>query len=559
MTEVTEVTELTPASPAALLDVRDLRVGTTAGVELVHGVDLRLTPGRSLGIVGESGSGKTLTAMAVAGLLPRSVRVTGGTIRIDGEDLTDRTEARRRDHLLGTFGVVFQNPTVSLNPRLTIGTQLREALPPPIRRDRGAATRRTLELLDQVGVSRPLDRVNAFPHELSGGLNQRVVIAMAIARSPRVLIADEATTALDVSVQKQVLDLIDRLRAELDLGVVIVSHDIGVVADRADDVLVLKDGHVVEADEAPRLLGAPRHAYTRELLAAVPRIDGPSPRHDGEARPVLVEARDLTRTFAAHGHDRHRIRAVDHVDLTVHAGQAVGVVGESGSGKTTLARILVGLDRPDTGRLAVFGDEVAGRTIARRRQQLRDVQYVFQDPYSALDPRQSIADIVAEPILLSGTAEQRRRRRHTVAELLDDVGLPATYAHRRPHQLSGGQRQRVVIARALALGPRVLVADEPVSALDLSVQARVLGLLARLREQRDLSYVVISHDLAVVKQLCTDVVVMRDGKVVEQGTTERIFADPHDPYTRLLLDAIPGGHWRGDPAKSHPSRKRAIL
>jgi len=529
-----------PFDPTPLLAVRGLTVGTTRGAELVHDVTFSVAAGFSLGIVGESGSGKTMTAMAVAGLLPRNVAVTAGSVRVAGRDVTARTDAERRVLLRDTFGVVFQNPTVTLNPRLTIGAQLREALPPELRRHRPAARTRSLELLDHVGVPRAAERLTAYPHELSGGLNQRIVIAIAVARRPRILIADEATTALDVSVQKQVLDLIDRLRAELDLAVIMVSHDMGVIADRTDEVLVLKDGHRVEQGPVDRLITGPRHPYTRTLLDAVPSLDAPAPPPPTDDRPVLIEARDLVRTFSAHGQGAGVIRAVDHVDLTLHGGQALGVVGESGSGKTTLARILVGLDRPDEGRLSALGTPIRGTTIARRRRQLQDVQYVFQDPWSALDPRQTVEEIIAEPIQLSGTPDQRRQVSRLVAGLLEDVRLPTSYADRTPHQLSGGQRQRVVIARALALGPRVVVADEPVSALDLSVQATVLDLLARLREEHDLSYVVISHDLAVIKRLCTDVLVMREGRVVERGRTDDIFTTPTDPYTRLLLDAIPG-------------------
>ena len=526
--------------PAPLLDVRGLTVATTRGAELVQDITFSVTAGSSLGIVGESGSGKTMTAMAVAGLLPPTVAVTAGSIRVAGRDVTSRTDTERRELLHDTFGVVFQNPTVALNPRLTIGTQLREALSPEFGRNRSLARARSLELLDHVGVPRAAERLTAYPHELSGGLNQRIVIAMAVARRPKILIADEATTALDVSVQKQVLDLIDRLRAELDLAVLLVSHDMGVIADRTDDVLVLQDGKRVEQGPVVQVIAEPKHAYTRTLLDAVPRLDAAAPPQPPDDRPVLVEARDLVRTFPAHGQGHGVIRAVDHVDLTLRSGQALGVVGESGSGKTTLARILVGLDRPDQGRLNALGTPIRGATIARRRRQLRDVQYIFQDPWSALDPRQTVREIVAEPIRIAGTPDQRRHADRLVADLLEDVRLPVSYAERKPHQLSGGQRQRVVIARALALGPRVVVADEPVSALDLSVQATVLDLLTRLREEHDLSYIVISHDLAVVKQLCTDVIVMRDGRVVESGRTDDLFTAPTDPYTRLLLDAISG-------------------
>ncbi|MDA0171460.1 ABC transporter ATP-binding protein [Solirubrobacter taibaiensis] len=487
------------------LTVEGLRVATKTGTPLVHGIDFSLAAGRSLGVVGESGSGKTLTAMAVAGLLPAGVETTAGDIHVAGFET-----AGRRERLRDAFGVVFQNPTVSLNPRLTIRRQLREALPREQRTDA-----RAVELLQRVGVPRAAERLNAFPHELSGGLNQRIVIAIAIARSPKILIADEATTALDVSVQKQVLDLIDDLRRDLNLGVLLVSHDIGVIADRSDEVLVLNEGRVVEAGRTEEVLRAPSHPYTQALLDAVPRLDATAPVR--EVGAPLIAVRGVTRDFGP-------LRAVDAVDLTLHAGQSLGIVGESGSGKTTLARIIVGLDRHHTGQLEVSGERP---------------QYVFQDPYSALDPRQTVFQIIAEPIELSGTDAQNAVKREKVAELLDAVRLPQSFATRKPRQLSGGQRQRVVIARALALDPTVLVADEPVSALDLSVQAAILDLLATLRAERDLSYLVISHDLAVIKQLCTDVAVMRDGAIVEHGPADLVFADPQHAYTRQLLDAIP--------------------
>jgi peptide/nickel transport system ATP-binding protein len=538
-----------------VVEVTDLKLRSAAGEELVHGVSFTLEPGKSLGIVGESGSGKTLTAMSLVGLLPQGVVATSGSILVNGREVFERTPAVRRQLLRDTFGVVFQNPTVSLNPRLTIWQQVREALPTTIRRSRGRSYQRAVELLEHVGVNRPTDRLRAFPHELSGGLNQRIVIAIAIARSPQVLVADEATTALDVSVQKQVLDLIDNLRTELNLGLILVSHDIGVIADRADDVLVMHDGEVVESGQATTVLQNPAHEYTQQLLEAIPRMDAEVPASADDQRPILLEGTGLVRQFAVVGKRETHVRALDDVDITLREGQALGVVGESGSGKTTLARVLVGLDRQNQGTFSAFGKEVHGRTIQSRRDDLGDVEYVFQDPYSSLDPRQTVAQIVAEPIELKGTPERKAHKRETVLELLDDVRLPREFADTKPSQLSGGQRQRVVIARALALEPKVLIADEPVSALDLSVQGRILALLARLREEHNLTYLVISHDLAVIRQLCTDVVVMREGKVVERGTTEEIFDNPRDSYTRLLLEAIPGGAWLHEPEKQTGTRE----
>ena len=557
-------TTIVPAPP--LLEVTDLRtrIGTAT---VVDGVTLSVAAGEVLGLVGESGSGKTLTALTIAGLLPRAAQVTGGRVALGGRDLLALSGRHRRAVLADEVGVVFQNPTVALNPRMTVGAQLREALPAPVRRDRAGAHRRVLELLDHVGVDRAVERLSSFPHELSGGLNQRVVIAIAIARSPRLLIADVPTTALDVSVQAQVLDLVDRLVAELGLGVLLVTHDIGVVADRADRVAVLHDGRVVETGPTRDVLGAPAHPRTRRLLAQVPALGDPAPERvlrnrvprpcapggfspseplPGPADAPLVALHGASRVFPAAG-GRPPLSAVDGVDMAVHAGQALGLVGESGSGKTTLARLVVGLDLPTAGTVAHEGRDATTLRGPEFRRWRRDVQYVFQDPYGSLDPRQTVGRSVAEPLELSGTAEERASAGERVARLLAEVELPAEFASRRPHQLSGGQRQRVAIARALALDPRLVVADEPVSALDLSVQATILALLRRLRETRGLTYIVISHDLAVVKGLCTDVAVMRGGRIVEHGPTDRVFAAPQHPYTAALLAAIPG---RGLPGRA---------
>jgi peptide/nickel transport system ATP-binding protein len=529
----------------SLLEVTDLRT-RIGSATVVDGVTLSVAAGEVLGLVGESGSGKTLTALSIAGLLPRAAEVTGGRVALGGRDLLTLSARHRRAVLADEVGVVFQNPTVALNPRMTVGAQLREALPAPVRRDRAGAYRRVLELLDHVGVDRAAERLSSFPHELSGGLNQRVVIAIAIARSPRLLIADEPTTALDVSIQAQVLDLIDRLVAELGLGVLLVTHDIGVVADRADRVAVMHSGRVVETGPTRGVLDAPEHPRTRRLLAQVPALDDPAPpplRMPGADTP-LVALDGVSRVFPSVG-GQPPLRAVDGVDLVVRPGQALGLVGESGSGKTTLARLVVGLDHATSGTVEHSGRDATTLRGADFRRWRRDVQYVFQDPYGSLDPRQTVGRIIAEPIELSGTAEERATVGDRVARLLAEVDLPAEFASRRPHQLSGGQRQRVAIARALALDPRLVVADEPVSALDLSVQATILALLHRLRETRGLTYIVISHDLAVVKGLCTDVAVMRDGRIVEHGPTDRVFSDPQHPYTAALLAAIPGRGLRG--------------
>ncbi|WP_103382039.1 dipeptide ABC transporter ATP-binding protein [Pseudonocardia dioxanivorans] len=546
--------ELLGPEPAddRVLRVDDLTVGLRrvpgdSAEPIVDGVSLRVAAGRAVGLVGESGSGKTLTALAVAGLLPSAIQVVGGRIELADRELTGLGEQEARAHLAASVGVVFQNPTASLNPRMRIAAQLREALPAGTSRRR--ARERSGELLTAVGIADVHKTLGAFPHELSGGLNQRVVIAMALARDPKLLIADEPTTALDVSVQAQVLDLIDELRERLGLGVLLVSHDIGVVSDRTDHVYVMSDGRIVESGPTTQVLGDPHHAYTRQLLAATPsRLE---PVRVAErllpvaepASPVAdqLEVRDVRRAFTVRGSaGRARHVALDGVDLTVTKGQAIGLVGESGSGKTTLARIIVGLERVDSGVVFYEGNPVARHTRAQRRQWRREVQYVFQDPYSSLDPRLTVAQTLREPLEINFPGLSRGEVAARIDSLLDEVELPRSFRDRHPSELSGGQRQRVGIARALATEPSVIIADEPVSALDLSVQARILRLLARLRIERDLTYLFISHDLAVVRYLCEDLVVLREGSVVERGRTDDVLERPESPYTRALVDAIPG-------------------
>ncbi|MBH0779551.1 dipeptide ABC transporter ATP-binding protein [Nocardia bovistercoris] len=546
-------------------EIEDLRI-SVGGAEhrdvVVDGVSLSVRAGETVGLVGESGSGKTMTALGLAGLLPRGAAVDAGRVTLSGTDLDTLTERRRARVRAERIGVVFQNPTASLNPRLTIATQLLEALP----RDAGSRGRRrarAADLLGRVGIADVGKTLGAFPHELSGGLNQRVVIAMALARDPALLVADEPTTALDVSVQAQVLDLIDRLKHELGLGVLLVSHDIGVIGDRTDRVHVMSAGTIVESGPTAQVLRAPRHAYTRELLAATPALlrragtdaepstkygTEPDHRSDAESNRVrevgaIVRVREVRRAFAVTVPGRLRKQrhiALHGVSLDIPYGAAIGVVGESGSGKTTLARQIVGLDQPDSGVVEYEGAPLGALDKPARRRWRRAVQYVFQDPYGALDPRLTVARSIAEPLELNGVELGGRTVAQRVRELLGEVELPVSCAGRLPRELSGGQLQRVVIARALANDPRVVVADEPVSALDLSVQARILRLLERLRRERGLTLVLISHDLAVVRFLCDHVVVMERGLIVESGATEQIYTAPAHPYTRSLLAAVPG-------------------
>ncbi len=525
----------------SLLTVDDLVIrfaGSSATP--VNGVSFEVGRNETVGLVGESGSGKTLSAMAVAGLLPERAFVEQGSIRLDGTDLLALAGWEGRRFLSERIGVVFQNPTTALNPRLTVGAQLREALPGL---GRGVANRQAIQLLGDVGIPSPADRLLDFPHELSGGLAQRVVIALALAREPRLLIADEPTTALDVTVQAGILDLLDRLREERGLGVLLVSHDMAVIAERTQRVAVLRAGLVEERGAVTEVLGAPRSAYTRDLIQAVPRVDDPTPPSDAiPEAPPIVSVEDLHRTFVLrHGFPgvvrRQERIALRGVSFDVIPRQRVGIVGESGSGKSTLARAIVGLDRGYRGTIRFRGSAIDRLPRAERRDWRRRVQFVFQDPYSALDPRLRVGASIAEPLRVQHGRRPDERER--VLSLLDEVGLPHELVDRLPGQLSGGQRQRVVIARALALDPAVLVADEAVSALDVSVQARILRLLHRLSEERGLTLLFISHDLAVVRELCDRTIVLRHGEIVEDRATEEVFTEPEHPYTAELLSAAP--------------------
>ncbi|NKY33510.1 ABC transporter ATP-binding protein [Nocardia speluncae] len=514
------------------------------GQVLVDGIDLTLEPGESVGIVGESGSGKTLTVMAAAGLLPAGTQQDTGTIRLGGRDIGELGAAERRRFIAGRVGVIFQNPTASLNPRLTVATQVGEVVR-AAKSKAGTGPARVRELLDLAQIP-DRDRVlAAYPHELSGGLNQRVAIALALAASPSVLIADEATTALDVTTQHRVLGMLADLRRDLGLALLLVSHDMGVVADTTERVLVMRGGKIVEHGETAALLAAPGHPYTQELLDALPQRLGIATAPDTEAAEPLVTVRGVTAGFPEAGTVRRRTRTVLHsVDMELRPGCSLGIVGESGSGKTTLARIVAGLLTPTSGSLSLGGDgSWSDLDRARRAQWRRDVQYVFQDPYGSLNPRMTVAQCLREPLEANGL--DRRAADARITTLIPEVGLPADVTDRRTSTLSGGQRQRVGIARALATDPRVLIGDEPVSALDVTVQAHILRLLKELVTRRGLSLLFISHDLAVVGYLCESVVVMRDGRIVESGRTADLLTDPKTEYTRRLVEAVPGSSLPG--------------
>nr|WP_243730684.1 ABC transporter ATP-binding protein [Rubellimicrobium sp. CFH 75288] len=530
-------------------------VATAAGPRpLVQEVSFALRSGETLAIAGESGSGKSITSLAVMGLLPPNVAPTAGRVMLGGTDLLRLPERRMRAIRGDRVAMIFQEPMTSLNPVMTVGAQLVEAIrahePLSAREARG----RALDALRAVRLSEPERRLSQYPHELSGGMRQRVMIAMALALRPDVLIADEPTTALDVTVQREVLDLLRDLKRDTGTALVLITHDMGVVAEMADRVLVMKDGRTVEEGPVATVFEAPAADYTRALLAAVPRMGArpPAPPRPVAGPPVLA-LRDLVVGFDTGrgllGRPTHRVHAVEGVSLTIAPGETFALVGESGCGKSTIARAIAGLV-PFSGEIEVAGRILRGQRDVTRAVR-RDAQLVFQDPAAALDPRMRVGDLVAEPLAIHGIGSRAERRAKAEA-LFERVGLPRTALDRYPHEFSGGQRQRICIARALALDPRLIVADESVSALDVSVQARVLALLKELQDELGVSYLFISHDMAVVDSIADRVAVMYLGQIVETGTRAQVFGDPRHPYTRRLIEAVPVP----DPRHVRPPRLR---
>ncbi|MET9935127.1 MULTISPECIES: ABC transporter ATP-binding protein [unclassified Streptomyces] len=524
-------------TPAPLVEVRDLTVSFDrdgGSVRAVDGLSLTLDEGRALALVGESGSGKSTVAGALLGLHRGTGARVAGTVRVGGIDVATAGPADLRRLRGGVAAMVFQDPLSSLDPYYAVGDQIAEVYRIHAGGSRKAARARAVDVLDRVGIPDAARRSRSRPHEFSGGMRQRALIAMALACEPRLLVADEPTTALDVTVQAQILDLLHELRRETGTALLLVTHDVGVAAESVDEVLVMRDGREVERGPVAGLLGAPSEPYTRTLLSAVPRLDGPV-RGVSEEGEVLLEAVGLRREF---GRGKRIVTAVDDVSLAVRAGETLGVVGESGSGKTTLGRMLVRLLDPTGGRLRYGETEIGALPERKLRPYRRELQMVFQDPVASLNPRRSVGESIADPLRAAGERDERRIRAR-VRELLDRVGLEPDRYDAYPHEFSGGQRQRVGIARALAAEPRLIVCDEPVSALDVTTQAQVTALLAELQAELGLGLVFIAHDLAVVRQVSDRVAVMRGGRIVEQGTVEEVYGAPRDPYTRQLLAAVP--------------------
>ena len=536
-----------------LLAIRDLSVSfrTASGwAPAVREVSLEVSRGRTLAIVGESGSGKTTTAAAINQLLPSNGRIDGGEVWFDGRNLVGADESWLRTIRGKLIGLVPQDPMSNLDPLVRVGDQIAEALEVHGLASGSAATRAAVELLDMVGIADPASRMHQYPHEFSGGMRQRVLIAIGLACRPKLLIADEPTSALDVTVQRRILDRLDALTAEMGTSVVLITHDLGLAAERADEIAVMHRGAVVERGPAASILAAPQNEYTQALLRAAPSLSSRrvvtalvAPSAADGAGDALVEVRDLVKAFAVRGRrrrDASTTTAVDAVSFRIPRRATVSLVGESGSGKSTTANVVLGLETATSGTVRFDGSDVGAMGRAELFAFRRRVQPVFQNPYASLDPRYTVERSVAEPLRVHGvgTAASRRQR---VDELLDQVALPRSLADRLPHELSGGQRQRVAIARALALSPDLVVLDEAVSALDVLVQAQILELLAELQAELGLSYLFISHDLAVVRMISHEVHVMRQGRIVESGTPEDIFERPTSDYTRELLAAIPGG------------------
>jgi peptide/nickel transport system ATP-binding protein len=545
---------MTTADDVPMLSITGLEVRFGDDAPAVRQVDLAVRTGQTVAIVGESGSGKSTTAAAILGLLPPGGRITAGRIMFDGIDLT-AADGRRLRSVRGTgIGYVPQDPMTNLNPVWRVGFQIREALRTNNIRTGG---RQAVTLLADAGIPDPALRARQYPHQLSGGMCQRALIAIGLAGRPRLLIADEPTSALDVTVQRQVLDHLQRLTGELGTAVLLITHDLALAAERAGQLIVMRHGSVVEAGAAQTILQNPQHPYTQRLVAAAPSLHATTRAVRPQVTQVVAEhapqdviiASALTKIYRssrARGAPwrKAEVHAVDNVSFRLRRATTLAIAGESGSGKSTLARMVLGLLKPSSGTVLFDGIEVSDAGSLNRSQTMafrRRVQPVFQNPYGSLDPMYSVFHTIEEPLRIHRIGD-RRQRRLAVGELAEQVALPSSLLSRRPRELSGGQRQRVAIARALALRPEVLVCDEAVSALDVVVQAQVLELLAELQTALGLTYLFISHDLAVIRQIADEVMVMRAGRVVEHASTEDVFASPRHDYTRQLLAAIPGAN-----------------
>ena len=540
---------------SAILTLDGLTVALPKGADRAHAmqdVSLELKAGEIVCVVGESGSGKSMTANAIMRLLPTGVAIERGRVLFEGRDIAAIGEAEMRKIRGAGIAMIFQEPMTALNPLRSIGDQIGEMLRIHTDLDRRAIAARVQELLTEVQIPEPERAAKAYPHELSGGQRQRAMIAMALALDPKVLIADEPTTALDVTTQAQILKLIRELQARKGTAVLFITHDFGVVAEIADRVVVMQHGLVVEQGEPATVLNHPSHPYTRQLIAAVPSLEPPPPRPLADEAILSIENVSKTyRTGGFLGRGQRITHAVKDVSLMLPKGATLGIVGESGSGKSTLARCIIRLIDPDTGAIRLQGEDLTKLSRAEMRARSRHIQMVFQDPFASLNPRRKVGELVAQGLVVNGMSRKQALER--ARELFGLVGLDPAAVDRYPHEFSGGQRQRIGLARALALEPDVLVADESVSALDVSVQAQVLKLLADLRARLGLSIVFITHDLRVAAQVCDLVAVMKNGEVVEAGTVAEVFGQRKHPYTQALLASIPGQNFGTTEAVREPA------
>lgn len=562
-----------------LISVKNLSVDfkTEEGiVRAVNNISFNIPKGKTVGLVGESGSGKSVTSLAIMGLIPNPPgTVSSGEILFQGEDLLKYSQHQLRSVRGNKIAMIFQEPMTSLNPVFTVGNQIMESLMLHMNLNKEEARARTIELLDEVGIPQPKMKIDCYPHELSGGQKQRIMIAMAISCEPDLLIADEPTTALDVTIQKQVLELMHSLQVKYQMSMLFITHDLGVIADIADDVLVMFRGDIVEQDKTINIFKHAKHPYTKGLIACRPAI-GLNPKRlatvadfldkDGNAQEakvssvtideykdekkkndseVILEIKNIKKHFPIRGGFfggvKEWVKAVDDVSFKVKKGKTLGLVGESGCGKTTLGRTILRLIEPTAGQILFKGQDITALSHEDLIPLRRQMQIIFQDPYSSMNPRMSIGEIVSEPLKIHKIGKNKAARYEEAARLLERVGLKKSHLHRHPHEFSGGQRQRICIARALTLNPEFIICDESVSALDVSIQASVLNLLLDLQEEFGLTYIFISHDLSVVKYISDEVGVMNQGKIVEYADFRTLYENPQEEYTRKLLDAIPKG------------------
>ena len=523
----------------ALLDVNNLQVSFSSKDEVhvaANDVSFSVNSNAITAIIGESGSGKSVTCYAILGLLPKPAgRLDSGEAKFLERDLLTMSETDLRKIRGSDIGMIFQDPMTCLNPYMRIGKQLMEPLLIHTKTNARIAKSEAIEMLDEVGIKDPSITMDAYPFELSGGMRQRVMIAMALINSPKLLIADEPTTALDVTIQAQILSLIKSLQRKRNIGVLLVSHDLAVVADIADEIVVMQNGRIVESGEPDSIFNDPKHDYTKKLISAIPR--GKS-EISTQSRETLLEIKNL-KTWFYRESNQEPIRAVDDVSLTIDKGEVLGLVGESGSGKSTLGRSILRLT-PITGGKVIFGEtDLSNLKKSDLKGFRKRMQMIFQDPYASLNPRMTVFDTLAEPLLLHTSVEKQNLSR-SVKKLMEDVGLQWAFAKKYPHEFSGGQRQRVAIGRALATRPEFIVADEPVSALDVTIQAQILDLLKALKDEHNLTMLFVSHDLAVVRQIADRVAVLYQGKIVEKGITHEVFERPKEKYTQELIASIPG-------------------